>query len=86
MNIVKITGKPENGKSQTLATLAGLDGLEVQEAKTIMQSMPLLESKVLALGPRTYVDNATPSQVVRLEMLAESYPDTYWLFVAGKDL
>lgn len=83
MQIVKITGSANSGKSTALQTLAESHEAIVIPCATLMAAYPLLMKKVSALDKNVFVDDVTEADLVKITKLAKLYPATYHIYVAG---
>ena len=86
MQIVKITGAQGAGKSEALSHLAELHQSTVITGALLMAAMPLLNSRTSALALNTFVDDVTPEMMPKIAKLAKLYPNTYRLYLAGRDI
>lgn len=86
MQIVKITGAQGAGKSEALSHLAELHQSTVIAGALLMAAMPLLNSRTSALALNTFVDDVQPEMLPKIAKLAKLYPNTYRIYLAGRDI
>lgn len=86
MQIVKITGAQGAGKSEALSHLAELYQSTVITGALLMAAMPLLNSRTSALALNTFVDDVQPEMLPKIAKLVKLYPNTYRIYLAGRDL
>ena len=79
-------GPAGSGKSVALNRLAQHEGAPVIYADTLMQALPMLMSKATALNVRTFIDEVTAADLVKIEQLAKLYPVHYVTYVAGEGI
>ena len=51
-----------------------------------MQALPMLMSKATALNVRTFIDEVTAADLVKIEQLSKIYPEHYVIYVAGEGI
>ena len=86
MQIVKITGAQGAGKSEALSHLAELHQSTAITGALLMAAMPLLNSRTSALALNTFVDDVQPEMLPKITKLAKLYPNTYRIYLAGRDI
>lgn len=86
MHIVKLTGAQGAGKSEVLKHLAELHQTTVISGSQLMAALPLLNTRTSALALNTFVDDVTPEMMPKIAKLAKLYPNTYRIYLAGRDI